>query len=128
MTNPKQTKPKAPKPILGQLESALSRSIAAAKWLTPADEVSIEWAFKLSRFLDGAEDEQTVLRLGKLFETVTRDLGLSISGRDAKVQEPRSEVSPLDAIRKVAGGQSVTKNQNEVSKSAKPKPRSRRTS
>jgi hypothetical protein len=128
MTNPKQTKPKAPKPILGQLESALSRSIAAAKWLTPADEVSIEWAFKLSRFLDGAEDEQTVLRLGKLFETVTRDLGLSISGRDAKVQEPRSEVSPLDAIRKVAGGQSVTTNQNEVSKSAKSKPRSRRTS
>jgi hypothetical protein len=128
MTNPKQTKPKAPKPILGRLESALSRSIAAAKWLTPADEVSIEWAFKLSRFLDGAEDEQTVLRLGKLFETVTRDLGLSISGRDAKVQEPRSEVSPLDAIRKVAGGQSVTTNQNKVSKSAKPKPRSRRTS
>ena len=128
MTNPKQTKPKAPKPILGQLESALSRSIKAAKWLTPADEVSIEWAYKLARFLDGAEDEQTVLRLGKLFETVTRDLGLSISGRDAKVQEPRSEVSPLDAIRKVAGGQSVTTNQNEVSKSAKPKPRSRRTS
>ena len=113
---------------MGQLESALSRSIKAAKWLTPADEVSIEWAFKLSRFLDGAEDEQTVLRLGKLFETVTRDLGLSISGRDAKVQEPRSEVSPLDAIRKVAGGQSVTTNQNEVSKSSKPKPRSRRTS
>jgi len=128
MTNPKQTKPKAPKPILGQLESALSRSITAAKWLTPADEVSIEWAFKLARFLDAAEDEQTVLRLGKLFETVTRDLGLSISGRDAKVQEPRSEVSPLDAIRKVAGGQSVTTNQNQVSKSAKPKPRSRRTS
>ena len=128
MTNPKQTKPKAPKPILGQLESALSRSIKAAKWLTPADEVSIEWAYKLARFLDGAEDEQTVLRLGKLFETVTRDLGLSISGRDAKVQEPRSGVSPLDAIRNVAGGQSVTKNQNEVSKSAKPKPRSRRTS
>jgi hypothetical protein len=128
MTNPKQTRPKAPKPMVGQLESALSRSIKAAKWLTPADEVSIEWAFKLARFLDAAEDEQTVLRLGKLFETVTRDLGLSISGRDAKVQEPRSEVSPLDAIRKVAGGQSVTTNQNEVSKSAKPKPRSRRTS
>jgi len=128
MTNPKQTKPKAPKSTMGQLESALSRSIKAAKWLTPADEVSIEWAFKLSRFLDGAEDEQTVLRLGKLFETVTRDLGLSISGRDAKVQEPRSGVSPLDAIRNVAGGQSVTTNQNEVSKSAKPKPRSRRTS
>jgi hypothetical protein len=110
------------------LESALSRSIAAAKWLTPADEVSIEWAKKLARFLDASSDEQTVLRLGKLFETVTRDLGLSISGRDAKVQEPRSEVSPLDAIRKVAGGQSVTENQNEVSKSAKPKPRSKRTS
>ena len=128
MTNPKQTRPKAPKPMVGQLETALGASIAAAPWLTFADEVSIQWAFKLSRLLDASSDEQTVLRLGKLFETVTRDLGLSISGRDAKVQEPRSEVSPLDAIRKVAGGQSVTKNQNEVSKSAKPKPRSRRTS
>jgi hypothetical protein len=127
MTNPKQTQPKPPKPILGQLESALFRSVKAAKWLTAADEVSIEWAFKLARFLDASSDEQTVLRLGKLFETVTRDLGLSISGRDAKVQEPRSEVSPLDQIRKGAGGQSVATNQNEVSKSAKPKPRSKRT-
>jgi hypothetical protein len=128
MTDSPRRKPKPPEPTVGQLESALGRSIKAAKWLTPADEVSIEWAFKLSRFLDASSDEQTVLRLGKLFETVTRDLGLSISGRDAKVQEPRSEVSPLDAIRKVAGGQSVTTNQNEVSKSAKPKPRSKRTS
>jgi hypothetical protein len=128
MTNPKQSRPKSPEVILGVLENALIRSIAAAKWLTPADEVSIEWAKKLARFLDASSDEQTVLRLGKLFETVTRDLGLSISGRDAKVQEPRSEVSPLDAIRKVAGGKSVTTNQNEVAKSAKPKPRSKRTS
>ena len=128
MTNAPRRKPKSPEPTVGQLESALERSVKAAKWLTPADEVSIQWAFKLARFLDASSDEQTVLRLGKLFETVTRDLGLSISGRDAKVQEPRSEVSPLDAIRKVAGGQSVTTNQNEVSKSAKPKPRSKRTS
>jgi hypothetical protein len=128
MTNAKQTRPKPPERIWGLLESALSRSVKAAKWLTPADEISIEWALKLARFLDASDDEQTVLRLGKLFETVTRDLGLSISGRDAKVQEPRSEVSPLDAIRKVAGGQSVTTNQNEISKSAKPKPRSKRTS
>jgi len=113
---------------VGQLELALGSSIAAAPWLDVADEVSIQWAFKLARLLDATDDEQNVLRLGKLFETVTRDLGLSISGRDVKVQEQRSEVSPLDAIRKVAGGQSVTTNQNEVSKSAKPKPRSKRTS
>lgn len=128
MTERKQSKPIAPKPKLGVLENALLNSIKAAKWLTPADEVSIEWAKKLARFLDASDDEQTVLRLGKLFETVTRDLGLSISGRDAKVQEPRLEVSPLDAIRKVAGGQSVTSNQNEVSKPTKPKSRSRSSS
>ena len=128
MTKTPRGKTNPPKPTMGQLESALERSLAAAKWLTPADEVSMEWARKLARFLDGSSDEQTVLRLGKLFETVTRDLGLSISGRDAKVQEPRSEVSPLDAIRKVAGGKSVTTNQNEVSKTTKPKPRSKRTS
>ena len=113
---------------MGQLETALERSIKAAKWLTSADEVSIQWAFKLARLLDLSTDEQTVLRLGKLFETVTRDLGLSISGRDAKVQEPRNEVSPLDAIRKVAGGQSVTTNQNEVAKPKQSKPRGKRTS
>lgn len=110
------------------MESALERSLEAAKWLTPADEVSMEWARKLARFLDASSDEQTVLRLGKLFETVTRDLGLSISGRDAKVQEPRSEVSPLDAIRKVAGGKPVAESANKVAKSAKSKPRGRSTS
>lgn len=128
MTKSPRGKTKSPDAMVGQLESALERSLAAAKWLTPADEVSMEWARKLARFLDASSDEQTVLRLGKLFETVTRDLGLSISGRDAKVQEPRSEVSPLDAIRKVAGGKPVAKNQNEVAKSAKPKPRGKRTS
>lgn len=128
MTKSPRRKTNPTEPMVGQLESALERSLAAAKWLTPADEVSMEWARKLARFLDASSDEQTVLRLGKLFETVTRDLGLSISGRDAKVQEPRVEVSPLDAIRKVAGGQSVAKNQNEVAKSAKPKPRGKRTS
>ena len=128
MTVAKRPRPKAPKPILGQLESALERSLKHAVWLTPADEVSCEWARKLSRFLDAAEDEQTIIRLGKLFETVTRDLGLSISGRDSKVVEPRIEVSPLDAIRSIAGGQSVTTNQNKVSSPTKPKPRSRRTS
>jgi hypothetical protein len=127
MTKTTRSKPKPSEPMVGQLESALERSLKAAKWLTPADEVSMEWARKLARFLDASSDEQTVLRLGKLFETVTRDLGLSISGRDAKVQEPRSEVSPLDAIRKVAGGKSVTTNQNKVAKSAKSKPRSKRT-
>ena len=128
MTTPKRSRPKAPEPILGQLESALQRSLAAAVWLTPADEVSTQWARMLARLLDASADEQTVIRLGKLFETVTRDLGLSISGRDSKVEEPRTEVSPLDAIRKVAGGKPVTTNQNQVSQSAKPKPRSRRTS
>ena len=128
MTERKPKQPIAPKPVLGVLENALLNSIKAATWLTPADEVSIEWAKKLARFLDASNDEQTVLRLGKLFETVTRDLGLSISGRDAKVQEPRSEVSPLDAIRKVAGGKSVATNQNEVARSTKSKPRGRSTS
>lgn len=128
MTKAPRSKTNSPEPTMGQLESALERSLAAAKWLTPADEVSMEWARKLARFLDGSSDEQTVLRLGKLFETVTRDLGLSISGRDAKVQEPRVEVSPLDAIRKVAGGKSVTENQNEVAKPKQSKPRSKRTS
>ena len=128
MTAAKRAKPKPPERILGQLESALERSLKHAVWLTPADEVSCEWARKLSRFLDAGEDEQTIIRLGKLFETVTRDLGLSISGRDSKVQEPRNEVSPLDAIRKIAGGQSVTTNQNKVSSPPKSKPRSRRIS
>jgi hypothetical protein len=128
MTETKRPKPKPPERILGQLESALERSLKHAVWLTPADEVSCEWARKLSRFLDAGEDEQTVIRLGKLFETVTRDLGLSISGRDSKVQEPRNEVSPLDAIRKAAGGQSIASNSNKVSSPAKPKPRGSRTS
>ena len=128
MTETTRPRPKAPERILGQLESALERSLKHAVWLTPADEVSCEWARKLSRFLDAADDEQTMIRLGKLFETVTRDLGLSISGRDSKVQEPRNEVSPLDAIRKAAGGQSVATNQNQVSSPAKSKPRSSRTS
>ena len=128
MTKSPRGKTNSTDAILGQLESALERSLTAAKWLTPADEVSMEWARKLARFLDGSSDEQTVLRLGKLFETVTRDLGLSISGRDAKVQEPRIEVSPLDAIRKVAGGQPVATNQNEVAKPAKSKPRGRSSS
>lgn len=128
MTEPKRPRPKQPAPTVGQLESALERSFKHAVWLTPADEISKEWARKLARFLDAAADEQTVIRLGKLFETVTRDLGLSISGRDSKVEEPRTEVSPLDSIRKAAGGQSVTTNQNEVSAPTKSKPRSRRTS
>lgn len=113
---------------MGILESALERSIKHAVWLTPADEVSIEWAKKLARLLDLANDEPDVVRLGKLFETVTRDLGLSISGRDAKVVEPRIEVSPLDQIRQAAGGKSVTKNQNEVAQSKQSKPRGSRTS
>lgn len=128
MTETKRTQTKRPDSTMGQLETSLNRSFKHAVWLTPADEVSMEWARKLARFLDAADDEQTVIRLGKLFETVTRDLGLSISGRDSKVEEPRNEVSPLDAIRKVAGGKPVATNSNEVSKPAKSKPRGRSTS
>ena len=128
MTEPKRTRTKPTEPTMGQLESSLNRSFKHAVWLTAADEVSMEWARKLARFLDASDDEQTVIRLGKLFETVTRDLGLSISGRDAKVEEPRNEVSPLDAIRKVAGGKPVAENQNEVTKPAKSKSRGRGTS
>lgn len=128
MTKAPRGKTNSPKPTMGILESALERSIKHAVWLTPADEVSIEWAKKLARLLDLANDEPDVVRLGKLFETVTRDLGLSISGRDAKVVEPRIEVSPLDQIRQAAGGKSVTKNQNEVAQSKQSKPRGSRTS
>lgn len=125
MTKPARKKPTAPDPLLGQLETALDSSLSHAVWLTPADQVSIAWAKKLAQALDATTDEQTLMRLGKLFETVTRDLGLSISGRDAKVEEPRLEVSPLDQIRKAAGGKSIATDQNEIPETTKPKPRSR---
>jgi hypothetical protein len=128
MTASPRSKPKPTEPVLGQLETALRGSLKHAVWLTPADEVSIAWAYRLAVALDATIDEQTLMRLGKLFETVTRDLGLSISGRDAKVSEPRSEVSPLDQIRKAAGGQSLASDTNKVTEPTKPKPRSRRTS
>ncbi len=81
------------------LQSSLAVSLESASWLTNADAVSIAWAFYLAKRLDEFAEPGDVARYGKLFETVTRDLGLSIAGRLGKPDEPSKELSPLDVIR-----------------------------
>jgi hypothetical protein len=120
-TNPTKTRKVSPADIEGLLKSALRTSVAAANWLTDADGVTIEWAFFLADKLDRTTELADIARLGKLFETCTRDLGLSIAGRAAKPDEPIKEKSPLDAIRKaVADRKSETKTANPKRTSAKP--------
>jgi hypothetical protein len=112
------------------LENALDSSLANSSWLTPADNVTVAWARYLARKLDGTFDIQEVAKLGKLFETVTRDLGLSIAGRAAKPDEPTKEVSPLDQIRfQIVGRESNAESPNTTSTVVrKPRPRSNGTS
>ncbi len=117
-------KPIQPRTLLEALDSSLANS----SWLTPADEVSIQWAKFLASKLDNTLDLQEVAKIGKLFETVTRDLGLSIAGRAAKPDEPRTEVSPLDQIRlQATSRESKTKSANATStggRKSNPRPRS----
>lgn len=117
-------KPIQPRTLL----EALDLSLANSSWLTLADEVSIQWAKYLASKLDNTLDLQEVAKIGKLFETVTKDLGLSIAGRAAKPDEPQREVSPLDQIRfKIASGESKAKSPNTTSsgvRKSSPRPRS----
>jgi hypothetical protein len=120
-TNTTKTRQGSPADIEGLLKSALRASVAAATWLTDADGVTIEWAFFLADKLDRTTELADIARLGKLFETCTRDLGLSIAGRAAKPDEPVREESPLDEIRKaVADRKSQAKTANPKRTSAKP--------
>lgn len=120
MTN----KPIQPRTLLEALDSSLLNS----SWLTPADEVSIQWAKYLAAKLDNTTELQEVAKIGKLFETVTRDLGLSIAGRSTKPDEPQREVSPLDQIRlKIVSGESTAKSPDAPStgvRKSSPRPRS----
>ena len=109
------------------LQSSLARSLESASWLTEADSVSVAWAYYLARRLDDGAEPGDVARYGKLFETVTRDLGLSIAGRLGKPDEPQKELSPLDVIRQNQNpvGQSKPARKNTTSKgSGKPPARS----
>lgn len=79
--------------LLESFESSLSD----APWILGADRAAVELARKLAASCDAAEGKDLAV-LGRLFNEVLGDLGLTVVGRSGK-PEVEGEVNELDRIR-----------------------------
>ena len=94
--------------VMGDVERALTSSIKAMDWLTPADDAAVEIAFHLARVIDGATKSGDVTLMmkaqnyGPHLKNVLNDLGGTPASRGVlgAVADSKPKESKVDELKR----------------------------